>query len=236
LATEVEHVGVDIRLNKYAEPDDVRALSPDVVIVATGGIPETSFPQGGDDLALSTWDVLAGQARVEGKILIHDAVGGHAALSLADSLSASGADMAISTPDRHLGRAIGGQNVPIYMRNLTRADVHVMTDRALTGIRREGNNLIAIFRHAYTRELTEESADTIIVDIGTESLTDVFDDLMSESRNLGEFNNEALVALKHQPDDANPVGIFTLFKIGDALAARDIHAAILDANRLCRVI
>jgi len=236
LAAEVKKLGVEIRLNTYAEPDDIRELEPDIVIVATGGIPETLLPLGGNDLALSVWDVLAGQSSTQGRILIHDAVGGHAALSLADSLSASGADVAFSTPDRHLGRAIGGQNVPVYIRDLTRSGVSVITDQALMGIQRDGNRLIALLRHAYTRELSKEPADSIIIDIGTKSLTEVFDELVVESRNFGEFDNEALVALEPQPDGANPSGSFLLFKIGDALAARDIHAAILDANRLCRVV
>ena len=36
------------------------ALAPDVVIVATGGLPNTGFLDAGDDLVTTTWDILSG--------------------------------------------------------------------------------------------------------------------------------------------------------------------------------
>ena len=56
------------------------------------------------------------------------------------------------------------------------------------------------------------------------------------ARMVGEEHIEALTALAPQPVDANPTGAYALYRLGDAMAARDIHAAILDANRLCRVL
>jgi 2,4-dienoyl-CoA reductase-like NADH-dependent reductase (Old Yellow Enzyme family)/thioredoxin reductase len=236
LEAEVQRLGVDLRAGVYAEAADVAALAPDIVIAATGGLPETELPEGGGDLVLSVWDVLGGQAKVSGDILIVDAVGGHAALSLADRLSEAGDTVTIATPDRHLGRALGGQNTPVYMRNLTRRGVESLTDRTLRSVRREGNRLVARFRHAYARDVSEVTADAIVADLGTASMTDVYDALLAQSRNWGEVDFEALVALDPQPQDANPDGRFALYKIGDALAARDIHAALLDANRLCRAL
>jgi N-methyl-L-proline demethylase len=37
--SELERLGVSVRFNTYAEADEVRALDPDVVVVATGGLP-----------------------------------------------------------------------------------------------------------------------------------------------------------------------------------------------------
>ena len=42
-AAELERLGVEVRLNSYAEAEDVVALEPDVVIVATGGMPDTAW-------------------------------------------------------------------------------------------------------------------------------------------------------------------------------------------------
>jgi 2,4-dienoyl-CoA reductase-like NADH-dependent reductase (Old Yellow Enzyme family) len=36
--------------------------------------------------------------------------------------------------------------------------------------------------------------------------------------------------------DANPAGRFELYRVGDALAGRDIHAAIHDSLRLCSAL
>ena len=38
------------------------ALDPDVVVVATGGLPQLPELEDGDDLVVSSWDMLAGDA------------------------------------------------------------------------------------------------------------------------------------------------------------------------------
>ena len=109
MAAEVAGLGVDIRLDRYAEPPDIKELAPEAVLVATGSVP--SDPLG---LNLPTvWDALSGHFLPEGDTLIYDSVGEHAALSLADRLSADGVTVAFATQDRHVGRGLGGQNAPI---------------------------------------------------------------------------------------------------------------------------
>ena len=39
---ELERLGVEIRYDLFAEADDVLAEAPDVVIIATGGLPQTA--------------------------------------------------------------------------------------------------------------------------------------------------------------------------------------------------
>ena len=236
LIAEVERLGVRIHLNRYVEATDLPEFEADVVIVATGGLPRSDLPDGGGELALNAWDVLAGDELPDGEILIYDAVGAHCALSLADKLSAAGRVVTVVTPDRQLGRGLGGQNYPVYLRNLFNQGAATLTDRALTGLRAEHGRLIASLRHAFARSHEDVTADVVIADLGTESLDELFHQLAAESLNFGEYDHEAQVALKSQPRDANSEGRFQLFRIGDALSARDIHAAILDANRLCRVI
>ena len=43
LQREVELAGVEVRLNSYGDAQDVLALAPDIVVVATGGVPNTGF-------------------------------------------------------------------------------------------------------------------------------------------------------------------------------------------------
>ncbi|MEM1275539.1 MAG: FAD-dependent oxidoreductase [Pseudomonadota bacterium] len=232
LAAELRELCVDTRLNCYAEASDVAELAPDAVLLATGAIP--SDPLG---LGLPTvWDALSGQIQADGDILVFDSVGEHAALSLADMLSAKGARVTFVTQDRQAGRGLGGQNAPIYLRNLAKTGARIVTDQALVDVSTSGNTRIAHLRHAFSREVTEVSADTIIADFGSEPVTELFDALMPNASNLGDIDPEALVALAPQPEDANPGGEYLLLRIGDALAPRDIHAAMLDANRLARVI
>ena len=236
LINEVTRLGVEVHLNRYVEKDEVDVEGTDIFIIATGGLPRSDLGGGGGELAVSAWDALGGGIALEGEILVYDAVGAHCALSLADLLTAQGKSVTFVTPDRHIGRALGGQNYPVYLRNLHNQKARILTDRALTGIRKDQGRLVARLRHAFARTYEEVAADTILTDLGTESLDELFHDLAPDSRNGGEYDYEALVTLQPQPSHINPQGAYQVFRIGDALAARDIHAAILDANRLCRII
>ena len=219
-----------------AEAADIEPLAPDLVVCASGGVPDMGLAEAGGELVASVWDVLGGEVRAEGAVLICDEVGGHAALSLADRLAAEGMAVTFVTTDREPGRAMGGQNYPVYLRNLYRSGTRFVCDHALLGVRREGNRRVARLRNAYSREVLEIAADSVVLDKGTLPVSEVFDALVDDSRNLGELDHEALVTLRSQPLDANPGGRYALFRVGDALAGRDLHAALLDANRLCRVI
>ena len=57
---ELERVGVEVRLNHFAEAQDVLDEAPDVVVVATGGLPNVGHIDGAD-LVTTTWDLLAGR-------------------------------------------------------------------------------------------------------------------------------------------------------------------------------
>ena len=57
--------------------DDVLALAPDVVVVATGGLPQNPPLDAGDDLVTSSWDIIAGAAKPAENVLLYDDNGGH---------------------------------------------------------------------------------------------------------------------------------------------------------------
>ena len=216
LAQELERLGVRVHLNTYAEENDVQALSPDVVIIATGGIPDTTLSGGGEQFVTTVWDVLAGQVSVEGDVLIYDEVGAHSALSLADHLCSPQRRVALVTPDRAVGRALGGQNYPLYLRNLSRANVELTPSEQLLSVHQQGNRLVCTFRHTFSRETSTVVADTVIVDKGTQPLTDSYDGLISGSTNLGEIDFDALVECRAQPDPVNQAGTYQLYRVGDA--------------------
>lgn len=69
LAHELDHLGVDVQLNTFADATLVGAMAPDIVIVATGGVPDVDwFP--GAELCLSTWDALQGPQSAAGTVLV----------------------------------------------------------------------------------------------------------------------------------------------------------------------
>ena len=46
----------------------------------------------------------------------------------------------------------------------------------------------------------------------------------------------SLLALRPQSARPNPDGEFELYRVGDAVASRNVHAAVLDSFRLCSAI
>ena len=71
---------------------------------------------------------------------------------------------------------------------------------------------------------------------GTLPLDDLYFALKPLSRNAGEVDHAALIAGAPQAVVRHPEGRFQLFRIGDAVASRNVHAAIYDALRLCVVM
>src|SRR5262245_45536544 len=77
LASEVEQLGVDCRFNTYAEASDVLAENPDIVVIATGGLPNSGRLKFGAELATSSWDVLDGEVPVAPGVRVCGEQGAH---------------------------------------------------------------------------------------------------------------------------------------------------------------
>ena len=106
----------------------------------------------------------------------------------------------------------------------------------LDAVRRDGNELLATIGSDYGGVTRERRVDQVVVNHGTRPLDDIYFDLRPGSTNLGEVDYEALVERRPQEMSRNPEGTYRIFRIGDAVAARNTHAAIYDALRLVRTI
>jgi len=234
LYQEVRHLGVDVRFHRYAEAEEVLDESPDVVVVATGGIPNTGFLGEAGDLVTTTWDILSGQAGVAGDVLLFDDLGEHAGLSCAEHMAARGARLELVTPDRMPGADIGGTNYPAYLQAFYRHGVSATPNHRLLAVRREGNRLVAVLRNEYTDALTERRVEQVVVEHGTLPADELYFALKANARNAGEVDIEALLEGRPQTLVSNPEGRYQLFRVGDAVASRNVHAALYDSLRLCK--
>jgi 2,4-dienoyl-CoA reductase-like NADH-dependent reductase (Old Yellow Enzyme family) len=235
LAAEIVELGVDVRLGTPADADDVLHERPDLVIVATGGAPR--WPQiPGAELTVSAWDVLAGQARVEpgARVLLLDEEGRHAGISVAQHLAEHGATVTIVTPDRLVGRELGGSSYPVYLGALARSGVTVMTDRHLVRVEPVERGRRATLRHEYGETEQTVDVDAVVTQLGTAPIDDVFHALKGGARNHGGTDVHALRDAVAQPWFAEPGAGYLLFRVGDAVASRDIHAALLDSLRILK--
>ncbi|RXV60716.1 N-methylproline demethylase [Roseovarius sp. A46] len=223
---------VDFRFNALAEAEDITALAPDIVIVATGGLAQQDILEAGNDLTVTAWDILTGDVRPGREVLLFDDAGDHAALQAAEVIAASGATVEVMTPDRSFAPEVMGMNLVPYMRSLQDKPVTMTVARRLKSVARAGNRLRATLGTDYSDHTYEAEFDQVVVNHGTLPLDDLYHDLRPLSRNGGAVDHEALIAGQPQTVAANPDGAFQLFRIGDAVSARNIHAAIHDALRL----
>jgi 2,4-dienoyl-CoA reductase-like NADH-dependent reductase (Old Yellow Enzyme family) len=228
--------GVALRTGVYADTAEVMGESPDVVFIATGGLPNTAILRAGNDLVVSTWDVASGQVAAAERVLVFDDNGSHPALQAAEMLAARGAAVEIVTPERMLAPDLGGLNHAAYARVFQRHGVRVTINTRLHAVRREGNELVATLGSDHGPGTVERRVDQVVVEHGTLPLDDLYHRLKPDSVNLGEVSYSALLAGAPQDAVRNPDGRFRLFRLGDAIASRNIHAAMLDALRLAKDI
>jgi N-methyl-L-proline demethylase len=226
---------VAFRFDIVAEEADVIAERPDVVIVATGGFPHTDVLESGNDLVVSTWDVISGNATLSGRrVLLFDDAGDHAALQAAEFIAAAGAQLEIMTPDRSFAPEVMAMNLVPYMRSLQKLDVTFTVTFRLKAVARDGGELLAVVGSDYGGVRKERRVDHLVVNHGTVPNDDLYFALKPNSMNFGAVDQARLLAGLQQNAATNPQGRYQLFRIGDAVSARNTHAAIYDALRLVK--
>lgn len=232
LAQEVVHAGVGMRLDTIVDADDVMGEEPDLVIIATGGLPDTSFLSAGEDLVHTTSEVLGGHARVEGSTLIFDDHGSERAPSVAEYLADRGlVDIELVTPDRRVGEDLAATTGPAYLRMLYQHGVLLTPDHRLLKVEKKEGRLLATLRNEHTDDETVRIVDSVIVEHGAVPNDELYRALRPHSANQGVIDIPALSENRSQPEAATG---FALYRVGDAVSSRDIAAAIYDARRLCQ--
>ena len=227
-----EERGVVFRFNTLADVQAVIAEQPDVVIIATGGLPHTAVLRAGNELVVSTWDILSGDVAPGRNVLVYDDAGDHPALQAAEVIANTGAQVEIMTPDRAFAPEVMAMNLVPYMRSLQKQDVTFTVTFRLESVQRNGDGLRAIVGSDYGGVRRERHVDQVVVNHGTRPLDDLYFELKPLSGNEGAVDYPALLA--GQAQSAVGAGKFQLFRIGDAVSARNTHAAIYDALRLVK--
>ena len=234
LEKECQHLGVEIKCNHYADDAMIKAENPDVVIMATGGLPHVDWLDG-DANILSTWDVLSGMASPEGRVLIHDQTGKNVAMATADFLSEKGIDVTLNTQDAQIGMEAMRLEISPFMKRFYERGVTMTRDREVIKAERSQNQVAVTFRNMHTAALEVETYDHIIVEAGTLPNDEAFYALKDQSLNNGVIDLNAMAEGRPQPQYQSKDGDhgFVLYRVGDVASSRDIHCAMLDALRIC---
>lgn len=227
---ELDRLGVAVRTSCYAEAQDVLAEAPDLVIVATGGIPDIDWLDGGE-LCDSVWDLLTGSVAGKDSVLVYDGTGRQAAMSCALRLAEAGRAVSIATPDDSLALEMSYIDKASYRKRLAELGIRSLLEQRLESVARRKNGLVATFRHELTGARSEIEVQQVVVENGTLPVAEVYEALRPHSANDGVTDIGFVLG---QTSSASPApGRFELHRIGDAVSSRDIYASIHEAYRLC---
>jgi mycofactocin system FadH/OYE family oxidoreductase 2 len=208
LAAQVRKLAIDVRLAVEATASAVLAERPDTVVVATGSHPFVPPVPGSDGKHVVTdRDVLSGEAKVGANVVVVDDVHTQQALSTAELLLEQGKRVEVISPLFYVGQDIGVTSIaPLYKRLFT-AGVVLTPGTELRAV--EGSAVIVANVYSGV-ERRVEGVDTVVLSAGSRSTDSLYR------------------ALKGR--------VAELYAVGDCVAPRGVHQAILDATRVARAI
>ena len=110
----------------------------------------------------------------------------------------------------------------------------ITINKRLKSITREGNRLSAIIGSDYSDKIEKKRASQIVIEHGTTPNSELYFDLKNRSKNLGSIDYNSLINGKLEQKIINKDGKYFLYRVGDSVSSRNIHASIYDSLRLCK--
>lgn len=216
---EVYRLGVDVRLSSFLDADDVRAEGADVVIIATGALPDMSGFQVALPSLPMTWspearvisslELLAGVEKDWGRsVVVYDDVGDYEAIACAEFLIQRGVLVTFVTRQPMFGQ---------IMEATARAEP------ALDRLGRDGRLQI----HTRARMVSAAKGEAVFKAHGMPERTVPADTVVFVGYKLP--NDELIQTLGGEEQ-------MIIHRVGDALSARDLQAAIREGHLAGRSI
>ena len=210
--TECKRLGVAIEYGVSAWPGLVLERNAQHVVVATGAEPQQPWWVAGEGVTIGVADVrhvLNGSADPFGTVVIIDEIGFHHATSVAELLADRGCNVEIVTPGMVVGQDLG---ITLDMENwLIRAHAKgIVQSTDLVPMGLAGNELTLL--HHPTGTNNTRTPDWVVLAVPPQPVEWLYNDLSS---------NTAL----------RDAGV-TVSRVGDAVAPRRAHAAVIDGERI----
>lgn len=207
--------GVDLRLGWSATADEVLALDPDHIIVATGSAPGADIvgnlaqgipnaPGLDQPHVLSVWDVLDADKPVGHHVaIVDDGEGGWKGIGLALQLQADGHQVEFLTPLPYVGAKLGPFSANLAVPRILKSGMSTHPFTTMTAV--DGSTLRIVEKGAPGRL---EGIDTVILAGWHRPVTELY------------------FALKNR-------GV-TVERVGDAVASRTMMEAVHEGERAAR--
>ena len=161
---ELKHADVQVINNSVMTADRLRALEPDVVIIATGATPYVPQFEGREESHIVTaWQVLNEEVKVGSSVVIADWRADWIGVGLAERLAVLGSAVTLCT-----NAAMAGETLQLYTRNhyvgrLHKLGVTIRTHARFYGV--DGDT--AFFQDTLTQDpIVLENMNTVVLSLG----------------------------------------------------------------------
>ena len=210
LLSQVNKLPIEVRLGTEADADMILRESPDAVVVATGSIPkDRPFPgEYAPPEVVSTLQVLTGEMETGSRVLLIDLEGHHQSTGTAELLAEQGKSVHIITSSLFVGGKLGPlQDLFLTRQRLSLKGVTFTPDIAVIEI---AGTLVKGL-NVYSNEMIDFTGyDTIVLAAGNVASDQLYFDLKGKVKEL--------------------------YRIGDCVAPRKTDMAIVEGNRVGRLL
>ncbi len=209
--SELGRMGVSPNTNHTITLDEILNLTPDAIVIATGSVPDPPWWSTGHLLdnelsrpkVTNPVTVLNGLDRPTGRVVVYDDLGFHQATSVAELLAERGCQVVVVTPHLSVGTDLGlTLDLETWQLRNSRNSVRQEVECVAVGMTETS---ILLQRHTTGETLTIE-ADWIV------------------AVNHGRSENTLYRNLRHVGWSEG------LFLIGDAVAPRRAHSAVIEGD------
>lgn len=198
---------IDIRTEIEANKKILLDEKPDVAIIATGAYPYIP-EEFKDKKTVTSWDILNGMIKPEGKIIIYDKFGKSEGIGVAEYiLDNYNSEIIFYTPLHYAGQDVSPLNLDILYRKMFTKKFKVYPNYIITNLSKGK----ATFEHNFSHKNTIESDYSFIILTGN----------MRSNDNLYKELEERVAEL---------------YRVGDAKAPRIVQLSIHGAEELARNI
>ncbi|MBV8463958.1 MAG: mycofactocin system FadH/OYE family oxidoreductase 2 [Acidimicrobiales bacterium] len=212
LITATKRLGVEVRTGCEADAAAVRAEEPDAVVVATGARPASPWWGNGHPRVVDVRDVLEGRAHPEGTVVVVDELGFHPATSVAELLADRGCAVEIVTSAMVVGQDLGitldleTWHIKARAKGIVESVDLVPMGVAPAAETPDGGAVVLELQHHPTGWVETRPCDWIVC-------------ALHQSAEDGLWR-----ALRDAP--------FDVHRVGDCLAPRRAHAAVIEGHRV----
>lgn len=212
---ECGRLGVTIEYGVDATASEVERRRPDSVIVATGAVaarPWWAPPEA--DWIVDVRDVLTGAAQPTGDVVVLDELGFHHATSVAEVLADRGCRVEVITPGMVVGQDLGiTLDLETWWIRAGAKGIVQSTELVPMGVEDDGDGgHVVNLQHHPTGSMHTRTPDWLVLAVPA----DPADGLYHELRSSAELRDRGV----------------DVVRIGDAVAPRRAHAAVIDGERV----